>query len=115
MQPVKGRHKPLEVALQAVSGLQEPCVQHVTQIHMPMEGALRVVNLSDGLEKPHMLYVKGRHMPVEGGCGATPANGLEELAGTVLLVAPSVVWGTTAVVALSAPVAMAGICCGYTP
>ena len=42
-------------------------------------------------------------------------KGAEELAGTVLLVAPRVVWGTTGVVALSAPVAMAGICCGYTP
>ena len=43
-----------------------------------------------------------------------PDSGLDALAGTLLLVAPRVVWGTRVVLELP-PVAMAGICCGYTP
>ena len=39
------------------------------------------------------------------------------MAGRLLLVAPRAVWGTTEVLlgAPACPVAMAGICCGYTP
>ena len=49
--------------------------------------------------------------------GISPESGLDDLTGTLLLVAPRVVWGTTVVlVALSGfgPDAMAGICWGLT-
>ena len=51
------------------------------------------------------------------GCQPAPVRGLDAVAGRLLLVAPRVVWGTTEVLlpVPLCPVAMAGICCGYTP
>ena len=64
-----------------------------------------------------MLLETTQAIAVSPACETSPVRGLDAVAGTLLLVAPRVVCGTTEVLLAAplCPVAMAGICCGYTP